>query len=382
MRTIAREALSTDNSEELSEQQRVDIPVPQASSADSRFSQELGLSKASHSVNKIDEKSSAAITAHGALQKEPESMAATASKAAATALPDSDSEDDSESNSKIEQTTEESTVESTGDSDEEADEDVESQASVSVPGLPTRTLSRAPRSHPDQVGSSTAISQAAAESAAPGRRLGRLDSLSASDTESAEVQSRQGSAPQNVQQDKPAASPWTESFGAGKISALGTDASSTSGGGATLPFGSSMLASGVSAASAPGGSAKPSGMSSAASIRPALDGSTTALNSSMMPFGRGTPTSSTGVRSRGLMSGVSKAAPLPTVAAPALPIAGQGSGTLPASDAADRFRQLGASPQRQSSAALPPFSSLVSVHLPATLTQCMPEHSVSTSFIH
>ena len=339
-------------------------------------------------------------------------MAAKASKAVATALPDSDSEDDSQSDRETRQTTEDSTVKSIGDharagkhstldsprnaaqvaykaaatalpdSDEEADEDVESQASVSVPGLPTRPLSRAPRSHPDQVGSSAVLSQAAAESAAPGRRLGRLDSLSASDTESAEVQSRQGSAPQNIQQDKPAASPWTESFGAGKISALGTDALSTSGGGATSSFGSSMLASGVSAASVPGGSATSFGMSSAASIRPALDSSTTALNSSIMPLGRGTPAPSTGTPSRGLMLGISKAAPTPTVTAPALPIARQGSGTLPASDAAGSPRQPGALPQRQSSAALPPFSPLVSVHLPATLRQCMPEHSFLTSLIH
>ena len=397
VRTAARKGLSTDNSEELSEQQQVDIPVPQAPFADSRLSQGFDPSKASNEVNQVDEKSSAATTAQGAIQEEPESMAAKASKAAATALPDSDSEDDSQSDSETEQTEENSTVKSIGDharadehstldsprdaaqvadkaaaialpdSDEEADEDLESQASVSVPGLPTRPLNRAPRSHPDQVGSSAVLSQAAAESAAPGRRLGRLDSLSASDTESIEVQSRQGSAPQSVQQDKPAASPWTESFGAGKLSALGTDASPTSGGGARSPFGSSMLASGVNTASAPGGSATPFGMSSAASIRPALDGSTTALNSSMMPFGRGAPTSSTGVPSRGLMSGVSKAAPTPTVAAPALPIARQGSGALPASDAAGSPRQPGALPQRQSSAALPPFSPLVSVHLPATL---------------
>ena len=397
VRTAARKALSTDNSEELKEQQQVGVRVPQAPFADSGLSQELGPSKASDGVNQIDEKSSAATTAQGALQKAPESMAAKASKAAATALPDSDSEDDTQSDRETEQTTEDSTGKSIGDpaqagkhstldsprsaaqaateaaatalpdSDEEADDDVESQASVSVPRLPSRSLDRAARSNPDQVGSSAVISQAAAESAAPGRRLGRLDSLSASDTESAEVQSRQGSAPQSVPQDKSAAPPWTESFGAGKISALGTDALSTSHGGATSPFGSSMLASGVSAASVPGSSAAPFGMSSAASIRPAVDSSTTALNSSMMPFGKGTPAPSTGVPSRGLMLGISKAAPTPTAAASAPPIARQGSGALPASDAAGSSRQPGALPQRQPSAALPPFSPLVIVHLPATL---------------
>ena len=412
VQTAARKALPTHDGEELSEQQPMDIYVPQAPFADSRLSQEIGPSKPSDGVNAIDEKSSAATTAQRALEREPESMAAKASKAAATALPDSDSEDDSQSDRETEQTEEDSTVKSIGDharadehstldsprsaaqvankaaatalpdSDEEADEDTESQASVSVPRLPSHSLSRAPRSRPDQVGSSAVLSQAAAESAVPGRRLGRLDSLSASDTESAEVQSRQGSAPQNVQQDRPAASPWTESFGAGKISALGTDAQSTSGGGATSPFGSSMLASGVSAASVPSSSAAPFGMSSTASIRPAVDSSTTALNSSMMPFGKGTPAPSPGVPSRGLMLGISKAAPTPTVAAPALPIARQGSGALPASDAAGSPRQPGALPQRQSSAALPPFSPLVSVHLPATLRQCMPEHSPFTSLIH
>ena len=203
VRTAARKALFADNSEELSEQQRVDIPVPQAPFADSRNSQEFGPSKAPDGVNQMDEKSTAATTAQGALQQEPESMAAKASKAVATALPDSDSEDDSQSDRETEQTTEDSIVKSIGDparagkhstldsprnaaqvankaaatalpdSDEEADEDVESQASVSVPRLPRQSLDRAPRSHPDQVGSSAAHSQAAAESArtqaAPGQ---------------------------------------------------------------------------------------------------------------------------------------------------------------------------------------------------------------------
>ena len=374
--------------------------MPRALLPDSRLSQEFSPSKASYQVKETNEESSAASTAQRALQKEPDSMAAKASKAAATALPGSDSEDDSQSNSRTEQTTEDSPVESRGDlahagkdsalhspgsaaklagkaaatalldSDEEADEDLESQASVSMPGLPS--LGRAPRSHSDQLGSSAVFSQAAAESAAPGRRLGRLDSLSASDTESAEVQSQQGSAPQSAQQDKPAASPWTESFGAGTISALGTDVSSTLGMDATAAFGSSMPAPVVSAASAPGVGATPFGISTAASTRSALDSSTAALNYSPMLFGKGTSAFGTGAPSLGLRSGVSKAAPAQSAAAPALPIASQDSGLLPVSDAAGSFGQPGAVPQRQSSAALPSFRPLVSVCPQGSLRECMP----------
>ena len=405
VQTAARKALPTNSSDQL----LVDASVPQAHLPDSRLSQDFGLSQALYQVRDVDEKSSAASTAQGALQKEPDSMAAKASKAAATALPDSDSEDDFRSSTKTEQTTEDSAVKSTGDlaragkqrilasprstaeaagkaaatalsdSDEEADEDLESQASVSVPGLPSPTLDRAPRSHSDQAGSSALLPQAAAESAAPGRRLGRLDSLSASDTESAEVQSQQGSAARSVQQDRPAASPWTDSFGAATISALGTEAASTPGGGAASAFGRSMLASGASAASAPGGTATAFGVSHAAPIRSARDSGTPALNQSTMRFVKGTPASSTGTPSLGLRSGVSNAAPTQSTEAPALPIARQGPGSLPTSDAASSFGQPGALHQRQPSTALPSFRPLVSVRPQMSWTQCMPEDPFSTS---
>ena len=158
-----------------------------------------------------------------------------AGKAAATALPDSDSEEYDEEDSQ-ESSAEDSTEESSRDyappaalaepprkqpqlasvaqaagkaaatalpdSDEEAEEDLESQASASMaPQVPLQP--RAPAQGTGQ----------AAESVAPGRRLGRLDSLSASDTESVEVQSRpeRPQAPPNqaANEAKPAAMPWS-----------------------------------------------------------------------------------------------------------------------------------------------------------------------------
>ena len=366
----ARKALPTDDSEGLSEQQPGVSSVPQAFSPDSRLVQEMSPFKTLHYVKEINEKSSAASTAQGALQKEPDSLAAIASKAAAAALPDSDGEDNSQSNSATEQTKGDTRSKSAGDlahagkrstmdspesaaqvadkaaatalpdSDEEADEDLESQASVSVPGLPSSSHDRLPRSHSDQVGSSAVVSHAAAGSAAPRRPLGRLDSLSASDTESAEVQSQQDSAPQSILQAQPAASPWTESS-----------------------FGSGMLASGISAASAPGGRPTAFGVSFGDPIRPVLDSSTSAQKGSPMPLGKGTSASSMGAPSLGQRSGVSKAPSAQSPAAPALPTARQGSGSLPALDAAGSFGQPEPLPQRQSSTALPPFRPLVGVRL-------------------
>ena len=115
-----------------------------------------------------------------------DNMAETASKAAATALPGSDSD---------------------------ADEELESQASASVPAVPAQGAQ--PGFGRPAWG---ALSSQAAESGAPPRRpLGRLDSLSASETDSTEVQSHPGSARQPrlqpAQEQKPAASHWLGSFG-------------------------------------------------------------------------------------------------------------------------------------------------------------------------
>ncbi len=167
-----------------------------------------------------------------------------AGKAAATALPDSDSEDYDEEDSQgtsAEGSSEESSrdyappatsaeparkqhqlasvAQAAGraaatalpDSDEEAEEDLESQASASVaPHVPPQA--RGPVQDAGQARRDFAVSQAA-ESAVPGRRLGRLDSLSASDTESVEVQSRperpQALAPQTATEAKPAAMLWS-----------------------------------------------------------------------------------------------------------------------------------------------------------------------------
>lgn len=119
-------------------------------------------------------------------QPKVDSMAETASKAAATALPGSDSD---------------------------ADEDLESQASASMPAGPAQGAQ--PGFGRPAWG---VLSSQAAESSAPQRRpLGRLDSLSASETDSTEVQSHPGSARQPplqpAQEQKPAASPWLGSFG-------------------------------------------------------------------------------------------------------------------------------------------------------------------------
>ena len=171
-----------------------------------------------------------------------------ASKAAATALPDSDSnsdsddDDDDDEEDSQESSTAESTEESDRgdataaplrrpqlasvaqaagraaatplpDSDEEAEDDLESQASASV-APPAQAHARAPVQGFGQSHRGAALPRAA-ESAAPGQRLGRLDSLSASDTESVEVQSRPKStwapAAQPAKEVKPASTPW--SFG-------------------------------------------------------------------------------------------------------------------------------------------------------------------------
>ena len=97
------------------------------------------------------------------------------------------------------------------DSDEEAEEDLESQASASIaPPVPPRAWAPA---HGFGQGIRGAAPSEAAESAAPDRRLGRLDSLSASDSESVEVQSRPGNveapAPPSAKEAKPAAMPWS-----------------------------------------------------------------------------------------------------------------------------------------------------------------------------
>ncbi len=201
-----------------------------------------------------------------------------AGKAAATALPDSDSEDYDDEDSQ-ESSAEDSTEESSRDyappatsaepprkqpqlasiaqaagraaatalpdSDEEAEEDLESQASASIaPRVPPQA--RAPGQGTGQAGRDAAVPQAA-ESAAPGRRLGRLDSLSASDTESVEVQSRperpQAPAPQAATEAKPAAMPWSlggsaTAFGQGTaLNKNGLAAGTSKGTPAPLPFG-------------------------------------------------------------------------------------------------------------------------------------------------
>ena len=131
----------------------------------------------------------ASASESSAQQPKVDSMAQTASKAATTALPDSDSD---------------------------ADEDLESQASASMPAGPAQGARVAQPGFGQPAWG--ALSSQAAESSAPSRRpLGRLDSLSASETDSAEVQSHPDRARQPslqpAQEHKPAASPWLGSFG-------------------------------------------------------------------------------------------------------------------------------------------------------------------------
>lgn len=100
-------------------------------------------------------------------------------------------------------------------SDEEADEDLESQASVSMPAVPAQ--GRPPKQGFGRADRYASLSQAD-ESSMPQRPMRRLDSLSASDTESAEVQSRPDAAPKPAQEPdhddkKPPAFSWPGTSG-------------------------------------------------------------------------------------------------------------------------------------------------------------------------
>ena len=192
------------------------------------------------------------------------------------------------------------------DSDEEAEEDLESQASASIaPPVPPRA--QAPAQGFGRARRRAAPSEAA-ESAAPGRRLGRLDSLSASDTDSMEVQSRPEAtqvpaAPQPAKEAKPAAMPWSLSNSA-------------------AAFGQVTLPSISNAAPA------------AAATRPAAS----LFGTTAPSFPQAPSTSNVGT-----------ASPAP---GSTLSIARQRSGALPAPS----FGQPFVPPARQASGALPPFS--------------------------
>ncbi len=121
-------------------------------------------------------------------QPKADSMAQTASKAATIALHNSESD---------------------------ADEDLESQASASMPAMPAQSA-RIAQPGFGQPAHGALLSQEAGSSRQQQCSLGRLDSLSASETDSAEIQSHSGSTRQPslqpAQEQKLAASPWQGAF--------------------------------------------------------------------------------------------------------------------------------------------------------------------------
>lgn len=248
-----------------------------------------------------------------ARQPQLENAAQTARRAAAAPLPDSADETDEDHEDldsqalpaeapsrqpKLEIPAEAAAKEAAAlspDDDDATDDDLESQASVSIsPLVPAqartseRGFLRANRA---------AETSQAAESAAP-RRLGTLDSLSTSDTESIEVQSRPETvrqlAPQPPKEEKPAASPWLNSFGNSAVASGQVTGPSSEGAATVTPsaYGNSATAFGQDTGPSSTNTAAPtpsvlgsnptalgqvagSGSSNAASVTPSLFGKST-----------------------------------------------------------------------------------------------------------